>query len=224
MFNSLQHKRLPCLSVSPGVGSNSHPLSQWGYLNLPSLCHPLLFLPLVFSSTRVFSNESALHIRWPNYWNFSFSIGASNEYSGLIAFRIDSFDFRADKRTLKSLLQHTIQKQQFFDSVCVCIWRYVCIYNVYIRYICSYTYFWTFYSLSSFYFSLLGPIIFIIVTIKQALLTGSVSPQASFFFFKVLLIALGLSHLQINFRIYLSVSTERIKTATEIVWGYGLNQ
>ena len=87
-----------------------------------------------------------------------------------------------------------------------------------------YVYFRTFYPLSSFYFSLLGPIIFIIVTIKQVLITGSVSPQALFFFFKVLLTALGLLHLQIDFRINLSISTERIKTATGIVFGIGLNQ
>ena len=108
--------------------------------------------------------------------------------------------------------------------VCVCICKYVCIYNIYIRYICVYVYFRTFYPLSSFYFSLLGPIIFIIVTIKQVFITGSASPQALFFFFKVLLTALGLLHLQIDFRINLSISTERIKTAAGIVFGIGLNQ
>ena len=69
-------------------------------------CCPLLLLTSVFLSSRVFSNESALHIRWPKYWSFSFSISASNEYSGLISFRIDWFDLLAVQRTPKSLLQH----------------------------------------------------------------------------------------------------------------------
>ena len=70
------------------------------------LCHPLLLLPSVFPSIRVFSNESALHIMWPSYWSFSFSISPSNEYSGLISFRIDWFDLLAVQGTLKSVLQH----------------------------------------------------------------------------------------------------------------------
>ena len=70
------------------------------------LCHPLLLLPLIFPSIRVFSNESVLHIRWPKYWSFSFSISPSNEYSGFSSFRIDWFDLFAIQRTLKSLLQH----------------------------------------------------------------------------------------------------------------------
>ena len=68
------------------------------------LCHPLLLLPSIFPSIRVFSNESALHIRWPKYWSFSTS--PPNEYSGLISFRTDSFDLLAVQGTLKSLLQH----------------------------------------------------------------------------------------------------------------------
>ena len=70
------------------------------------LCHPLLLLPLIFTSIRVFSNESALRIRWPKYWSFSFSISPSNEYSGFISFRIDWFDLLAVQGTRKSLLQH----------------------------------------------------------------------------------------------------------------------
>ena len=70
------------------------------------LCRPLLLLPSIFPSIRVFSNESVLHIRWPKYWSFSFSISPSNEYSGLISFRIDWFDLLAVQGTLKSLLQH----------------------------------------------------------------------------------------------------------------------
>ena len=70
------------------------------------LCHPLLLLPSIFPSSRVFSNESVLCIRWPKYWSFSFSISPSNEYSGLISFRIDWLDLLAVQGTLKSLLQH----------------------------------------------------------------------------------------------------------------------
>ena len=70
------------------------------------LCHPLLLPPSTFPSTRVFSNESVLHIRWPKYWSFSFSISPSNEYSGLISFRIDWFDLLAIQGTPKSLLKH----------------------------------------------------------------------------------------------------------------------
>ena len=74
------------------------------------LCHPLLLLPSIFSCIRVFSNESVLHIRWPKYWSFSFSISPSNEYSGLISFRMDWFDFLAVQGTPKSLLQHNSSK------------------------------------------------------------------------------------------------------------------
>ena len=70
------------------------------------LCHPLLLLSSIFPSIRVFSNESVIHIRWPKYWSFRFSISPSNEYSGLIAFRIDWFDLLAVQSTLESLLQH----------------------------------------------------------------------------------------------------------------------
>jgi len=72
------------------------------------LSHPLLLLPSIFPSIRVFCNELALHIRWPKYWSFSFTISSSKEYSGLISFRIDWFDFLAIQRTLKSLLRHHI--------------------------------------------------------------------------------------------------------------------
>ena len=74
------------------------------------LCHPLLLLPLIFPSIRVFSNESVLHIRWPKYWNLTFSISPSNEYSGLISFRMDWFDLLAVQRPLKSLIQHHSSK------------------------------------------------------------------------------------------------------------------
>ena len=74
------------------------------------LCCPLLFLPSVFPSIRVFSTESVLHIRWPKYWSFSFNISPSNEYSGLIPFRMDWFNLLAVQGTLKSLLQHHSSK------------------------------------------------------------------------------------------------------------------
>ena len=74
------------------------------------LCHPLLLLPSIFPSSRVFSDESVLHNRWPNYLSFSFSIRPSNEYSGLIAFRLDWLDLLAVQGTLKSLLQHHSSK------------------------------------------------------------------------------------------------------------------
>ena len=85
-----------------------------------TLCHPLLLLPSIFTSIRVFSNESALCIMWPKYWSFSFSISPSNEYSGLISFWIDWFDLLATQGTFKSLLQHhsskasILQRSAFF--------------------------------------------------------------------------------------------------------------
>ena len=74
------------------------------------LCRPLLFLPSIFPSIRIFSNESALHIRWPKYWNFSFNISPANEHPGLISFRMDWLDLLAVQGTLKSLLQHHSSK------------------------------------------------------------------------------------------------------------------
>ena len=79
------------------------------------LCHPLLLLPSIFPRIRVFSNESALCIRWPKYWSFSFSISPSNEYSGLISFRMDWLDFPAVQGTLKSLLQYHGSKASFLQ-------------------------------------------------------------------------------------------------------------
>ena len=88
--HGLQHTRLPC--PSPRVSSDSCPLSWLCHPTISS-CHPLLFPPSIFPNIRVFCNESAFHIRWPKYW--SFSISPSNEYSGLITFRIDWFDLLA---------------------------------------------------------------------------------------------------------------------------------
>ena len=110
MSNSLQpHKtqnaRPPCPSPTPGVYPNSCPLSRWCHPTISS-CHPLLPLPSIFSSIRVFSNESALRMRWLKYGSSSFSISSSNEHPRLISFRMDWLDLLAVQGTLKSLLQH----------------------------------------------------------------------------------------------------------------------
>ena len=105
--HELQHVGLPCPSPSPGVCSDSCPLSQWCHPTISSYVPPsLLLLPSIFTSIRVFSNELVLHIRWPKYWRVSFSIGTFNEHSGLISFRIEWFDLLAVQGTLKSLLQY----------------------------------------------------------------------------------------------------------------------
>ena len=117
VFNSVQlHSRLPCPS-----------LISWSLLKLMSiesvmqsnhliLCCPLLLMPSIFPNIRVFSNELALHTRWPKYWSFSFSISPSNEYSGLIFFRMDWLDLLAVQGTLKILLQHHSSKCQLFGA------------------------------------------------------------------------------------------------------------
>ena len=80
------------------------------------LCHPLLLLPLIFPSSRVFSNESALRIRWPKYWSFSFSISPSKEYSGSISFRMDWLDLLQSKGLSRVFSNTTVQKHQFFSA------------------------------------------------------------------------------------------------------------
>ena len=80
------------------------------------LCCPFFLLPSIFPNIRVFSNESALHIRWPKYWSFSFNINPSSEHPGLISFRMDWLDLLAVQGTLKSLLQHCSSKHQFFSA------------------------------------------------------------------------------------------------------------
>ena len=103
--HGLQHGRLPCPTPILGACSNSCPLSQWSHPTISS-CRPLLLLSSIFPSIRVFSNESALCIKWPKYWSFSFSISPSNEYSGLLSFRKDWLHLLAVQGTLKSHLQH----------------------------------------------------------------------------------------------------------------------
>ena len=102
-----QHTRPPCPPPTPRVYLNPWQLSQWCHL---ILCHPFLLLPPILPSIRVFSNESALHMRWPKYWSFSFSISPSNEHPGLISFRMDWLYLLAVQGTFKSLLQHHSSK------------------------------------------------------------------------------------------------------------------
>ena len=120
--HGLQHSRPPCPSPTLGDYSNSCPLSRWCHPAILSSCHPLLLPPSVFPSIRVFSNELLLLIRWPKYWNFSFSISPSNEYSGLISFRMDwflriSFRISLEFKRLSGVFSNTIvQKYQFFGA------------------------------------------------------------------------------------------------------------
>ena len=120
-FQSLSRVRLIVTTWTAAPQAFLSITNSWSLLKLMStklvmpfnhliLCHPLLLLPSIFPSIRVFSNESALHIRWPKYWSFSFSISPSNEYSGLISFRIDCFDLLSVHGTLRSLLQHHSSK------------------------------------------------------------------------------------------------------------------
>ena len=105
--HGLQYNKLPCTITNSWSLLKLMPIE----LVMPSNHHPLSSpSPSIFPSIRVFSNESVLHIRWPKYWSFSFSINPSNEYSGLISFRMDWFDLLAVQGTLKSLLQHHSSK------------------------------------------------------------------------------------------------------------------
>ena len=101
-----QHTRPPCPSSNSWSLPKLMPLESVMPSNHLIFCCPLLLLPSIFPSIRVFSNESALHIRGPKFWSFSFSISPSNEYSGLISFRMDWLDLLAVQGTLKSHLQH----------------------------------------------------------------------------------------------------------------------
>ena len=127
-FRSFQFSRsVVSDSVTPWTAAHQASLSitdSWSMLRpmstgwvMPSnhliLCHPLLLLPSIFPTIRVFSNESVLRIRWPKYWSFSFSISHSEDYIGLISFRIDWLDLLVVQRTLKSLLQHHSSKASF---------------------------------------------------------------------------------------------------------------
>ena len=109
--HGLQHARPPCPSPTPGIYWYSCALSRWCHPAISSsVVRPLLLPPSIFSSIRVFSNESVFRLRWPKYWSFSFSISPSNEYPGLVSFRMDWLDLLAVQGTLKSLLQHHSSK------------------------------------------------------------------------------------------------------------------
>ena len=108
-LHGLQHTWIPCPSLSPGACSNSCPSTWWYHTTISSSVVPFSSCLKSFPAS-VFSNESALHIKWPEYWSFSFSISLSNEYSGLISFKIDWFDLLAFQGTLKRLLQHYSSK------------------------------------------------------------------------------------------------------------------
>ena len=124
LHSSVQMLSRVRLFATPGTAARQASLSianSWTLLKLISiesvmpshqliLCHPLLLLPSIFPSIRVFSNESVLCIRWPKYWNFSFGISPSNEYSGLISFRMNWLNLLAVQGTFKSLLQHHSSK------------------------------------------------------------------------------------------------------------------
>jgi len=109
-LQELQHARLPCPSAFSRSLFKLMSIESVMPSNHLILCHTILLLLSIFPRTRVFSNESALCIRWPKYWSFSFSISPSNEYSRLISSRIDLFDLLAGQGTLKSLLQHHSSK------------------------------------------------------------------------------------------------------------------
>ena len=118
--HGLQYTRLPCLSLMARVYSDSCPLSQWGHPTIMSPNYlmpycPLLLLPSIILSIRVFSNESVHYIRWPKYWSFSFSIISSKGHLGLISFKVDWFDLLVAQGTLTSLLQHHSSKHWFFS-------------------------------------------------------------------------------------------------------------
>ena len=108
----------------PGLPDHHQPQSPPKPMSIESvmpsshliLCHPLLLLPSIFPSIRVVSNDSALRIRWPKYWSFSFNISSSSEHSGLISFRMDWLDILAVQGTLKSLLQHHSSKASIFQQ------------------------------------------------------------------------------------------------------------
>ena len=106
----LQHTRLPCPSLSAGLCSNSCPLSRWCHPTISSSVAPFSSYPQSFPASGSFQWVT-LHIRWPKYWSFSFSISPSNAYSGLISFRMDWFDLLAVQGTLKSLLWHHNSKE-----------------------------------------------------------------------------------------------------------------
>ena len=130
LFSSVQllsHVWLSATSWTPALQASLSVTNSWSLLKLmsiesvmasnhPILCHPLLLLPSIFPSIRVFSNESVLHIRWPNYWSFSFSISPSNKYSGLVSFRMDWLGLLSVQGLSRVFSNITVQKHQFFGA------------------------------------------------------------------------------------------------------------
>ena len=114
--HGLQHARLPCPSSTPRDYSNSCPSSQWCHPTISLSVVPFLLQPSIFPSIRIFSSESALRIRWPKYWRFSFSISPSNEYSGMISFRIPGWISLQSKALSRVFSNTTVHKHQFFGS------------------------------------------------------------------------------------------------------------
>ena len=129
LFNSVQLFSHVWLFATPWTAAHQASLSVTSSRSLPKLmsielvmpsnhlilCRCLLLLPIILPSIRVFSNESTLYIRWPKYWSFSFNISPSNEHSGVISFRMDRLGLLAVQATLKSFINTTVQKRQFFS-------------------------------------------------------------------------------------------------------------
>ena len=156
--HGLQHTRLPCPSATRGIDSNSCPLSRWCHPTILSSIIPFCFQPSIFPSITVFSNESVIHIRWPKYWSFSFSISPSNEYSELISFRMDWYDLLRVQGTLKPFLTqfkginlsvlsflygptltsiHDYWKNHSFDYMDICQQSNVSVFNMLSRFFLS---------------------------------------------------------------------------------------
>ena len=111
-----QHARPPCPSPTPGVHSNSESIESVMPSSHLILCSPLLLLPPIPPIIRVFSNKSTLHMKWPKYWSFSFSISPSNEHPGLISFRMDWLDLMQSKGLSRVFSNTIVQKHQFFGA------------------------------------------------------------------------------------------------------------
>ena len=130
LFQSLSHVQLFTTPWTAAHQASLYLIISWSLLKFRSnesvipanhltLCHPLLLLPSIFPSIRIFSNESAVHIKWPKHWSFSFSISPSKEYSGLISLKIDWFDHLAFQGTLKSLLQKHSSQYTHIYHICI---------------------------------------------------------------------------------------------------------
>ena len=119
--HELQHARPPCPSPAPRVHPNPCPLCPWCHPTISSFVVPFSSRPLIFPSIRIFSNKSALCMRWPKYWSFSFNISPSNEHPGLISFRMDWLDLLAVQGTLKSLQHHSSKASILLHSAFVIV-------------------------------------------------------------------------------------------------------